>query len=250
MARRIENPDFRPPSAGFEAEWARMRANPRGLVRPLVLMSGWRAPRWAVAELARRLRGLAGADRAMVLPVSFALNWSFAGAVERAVRAVEARWPSGDQRETTEVDVVAVSMGGIVARAAACRDRLGLGGSDGAKRLRMARLFTLATPHRGAPLAERMPVDATARDMRPGCEFLGRLEGESRDYELVCYARLNDWWVGARNTSPPGVEPIWVDASSLLGHVTVTTDRLIRTDLARRLRGEEPLGGASRPPRD
>jgi hypothetical protein len=253
MARGIENPDFRPPAAGFGAEWARMRASPRGLVRPLVVMGGWRAPRWPVAELARRLRGLAGAGAEMVLPVSFTWCGSFGSAMGRAVAAVEERWSSRDPDETVEVDVVAVSMGGIVARAGAAwpeHRRAGRLSHTSRKRLRIVRLFTLASPHRGAKLAQRIAIDGTARDMRPGCEFLCRLNESPRPYELVCYARLHDWWVGATNAAPPGEEPIWIDAHPLLSHNAVTLDRLITTDVARRLRGEEPLGKPSKSPRD
>jgi pimeloyl-ACP methyl ester carboxylesterase len=248
MPRRIDNPDFGPPPGGVASEWQRMRASPTGLERPLVVMSGWRAPRWPVAHLARRLRGLAGAGAQMVLPVSFTWCWSFAVAAAKAVAAVEERWPSADAEETVEVDVIGVSMGGIVARCAAVPGSQASGPCH--KRLRIARLFTLASPHRGARLAERIAVDGTARDMRPGCDFLCGLDEAKREYELVCYARLNDWWVGATRAAPAGQEPIWRDAHWLLSHQTITLDPLISTELARRLRGEEPIGVASRPPCD
>ena len=253
MARRIENPDFRPPQGGIATEWERMRGSPTGLARPLVVMSGWRAPRWPVAALARRMRRLVGAPREMVLPVSFTWCWSFWAAAAKAARAVEERWPSEESEETVEVDVIGVSMGGIVARCAAMGRARPSGQSSGTswhKRLRIARLFTLASPHRGARLAEWIAVDGTARDMRPGCGFLCGLDRAERDYDLVCYARLNDWWVGATRAAPAGQEPIWQDAYTLWSHQAITLDPLISTDLARRLRGEEPLGRSSRPPRD
>jgi hypothetical protein len=148
-----------------------------------------------------------------------------------------------------EVDVVGVSMGGLVARAAAS-DWVARRSAAGSRRVRIARLFTLATPHKGATLANRICPDGTARDMRPGCDFLSRLNAEPPEHELICYARLRDWWVGATNTAPPGREPMWVDAPALLSHQLVTHDPVIRTDVARRLRGEEPLGRPSHPPRD
>src|SRR4051812_38222452 len=112
MMRRMENPDFRPPPGGSATEWDRMRASPTGLVRPLVVMSGWRAPRWRGAALAKRMRRLVGAPREMFLPVSFTWCWSFSAAATRAVAAVERRWPSADSEGTVEVDVIGVSMGG------------------------------------------------------------------------------------------------------------------------------------------
>jgi hypothetical protein len=244
MPNRIENPHFRPPPAGLRAEWASMRASPTGLPRPLVVFSGWRAPRLPVMLLASRLRSLTGAPKGLVVTVGFVLCGTFGAATRRAVAKVERRWPSADPGLTAEVDVVGISMGGLVARAAAVPD------GGGRQRLRIARLFTLATPHRGATLARRVCLDGTSRDMRPGCDFLRRLQEAPRDYELVCYARLRDWWVGARNAAPPGEDPIWTDAPGLLSHQAISTDRLIGTDLARRLRGEEPLGHPSPPPRD
>jgi hypothetical protein len=67
----------------------------------------------------------------------------------------------------------------------------------------------------------------------------------------VCYTRLRDSWVGARNTAPPRRDPIWTPGPLLLAHQTITLDPLIRTDIARRLRNEPPLAvRASPPPRD
>src|ERR1043165_1221334 len=247
MAKRYENPDF-VPLADLRAEWARMRTTPVGLVRPLVLFGGWRAMRWPVARFGRFLAGLTGARPGQVRAIGFGLCGSFARACERAVGQVEAVWPSEDPERTVEVDVVAVSMGGLVARAAAMRST-GFG-SVARRRLRIARLFTMATPHRGATLAKRIARDGCARDMRPGSEFLARLNGAAREYELICYARLNDWWVGASNAAPPEEPPIWIDAPPLFSHQVISPARSIRPDIARRLRGEEPLGRPSKPPRD
>ncbi|MEX2218709.1 MAG: hypothetical protein WD749_08105 [Phycisphaerales bacterium] len=263
MPRWIENPGFRPPPGGLAAEWARMRRDARPLPRPLVFLGGWRAPSWPIRILARRIRELVGADRAQVLPVSFAFTGSLQEAARRSVEEVRRRWP-GEGEGTAEVDVVGVSMGGLVARLAAapelwCRPAGPVRGEPGRPRpgpaspaagLRIARLFTIATPHKGASIARWICPDRAARDMRAGCELVSRLNDRPRPYELVCYARLRDWWVGATNAAPPGEEPIWVDAWTLLSHNAVTMDKLIRTDLARRLRGEEPLGNPSRPPRD
>lgn len=242
---RIENPDFRTPPGGLRTEWERMRGSPTGLVRPLVVFSGYRAPTWPVQALAAQLRGLTGAPKEQVLTVGFVFCHTFESTCRRAAAKIEERWPSGDPERTVEVDVVGVSMGGIVARAAASSCV-----NSGAKRLRIGRLFTMASPHRGATLANLVCVDGTARDMKPGCEFLSRLNGEPSGHELVCYARLRDWWVGATNAAPPGQEPLWVDAPALISHQLITRDPLIRTDIARRLRGEESLGRPTRPPRN
>ena len=70
-------------------------------------------------------------------------------------------------------------------------------------------------------------------------------------YELVCYAHTNDAIVGARNTAPPGVEPIWTQGTLVFSHSTARFDRRILADIALRLRGEKPLSlRGSVPPGD
>jgi len=119
MVQRYTNPDFPAPEGGLHAEWARMLGTPIGLGRPLVVFSGWRALRLPGAVLARRLRMLAGDKPGRSTGVAFTLCGRIESAVERAVAKVEAQWPSGVSDQTVEVDVVGVSMGGLVARAAA-----------------------------------------------------------------------------------------------------------------------------------
>lgn len=223
--------------------------------RPLVICSGWRA--WPVLanRLARALRRRTGRPASGVLPVSYPLEATIPGAVAKVLRAVERHWPSDDPDRTAAVDVVGVSMGGLVARLASAGDPWGR--PAGAKRLDVRRLFTLATPHRGARLARFVALDAAARDMRPGSPFYDRLDAlddRTRDapYELVCYARLRDVWVGAKQTAPPGLDPIWVPTPWWsLAHLLVTTDRRLIDDIAGRLQGRPPrLEHAGPPPRD
>lgn len=243
MASRHVNPDFLVPGGGVRAEWARMLGSPVGLERPLVVFSGWRALRTPGAILAKRLRMLAGGGECM--GVSFTLCNRLEEAVDRAVRTVDQRWPSSDPARTVEVDVVGISMGGLVARAASEP-------APGRKRLRIRRLFTLGTPHRGARIARTIAPDPSVRSMKAGSVFLRGLDAAfpAAPYELVCYARLRDGWVGAGNTAPEGHEPIWKPGPIVMGHHSISADRLIITDIARRLRGEEPLArGGSRPPR-
>jgi hypothetical protein len=89
--------------------------------------------------------------------------------------------------------------------------------------------------------------------MRTGSHFLGRLDEAlpTSVYELVCYARTHDVMVGATNCAPPEQQPFWLHGPRLCSHVTMWADPLIRLDVARRLRGEEPLARrATPPPRD
>ena len=73
---------------------------------------------------------------------------------------------------------------------------------EAGRRLKIVRLFTLGTPHGGAKLAEVARPDAAARDMRAGSAFLTALDRSlaGASYELVCYTRLRDTWVGQPGT--------------------------------------------------
>src|SRR5690349_17675332 len=115
----ITNPDFQPPTHGLPEEWRRMRETPIGLARPLLVLAGWRAPRWPSAMLARRLSDLVGGPADRFAAMAFPLCMTFSAAVPRIARLVEERWPSREPDETVEVDVVGISMGGLIARAAA-----------------------------------------------------------------------------------------------------------------------------------
>jgi pimeloyl-ACP methyl ester carboxylesterase len=253
----MRNPEFDIDRSTLARERARMLAEPRGLARPLVVIGGWRAPSWSARLLAERLRRLTGAGKAGVLGVGFPLAGSMPAAMSAVRRAIERKWGG----VPAEVDAVAVSMGGLVARALAAEE----GGRETREEDKrecaeegvwVRRLFTLGTPHRGARGAKLLTPDSACRDMRAGSAFLARLDAcacgaaGSGVGELVCYARLRDDMVGARNTAPPGMEPIWKEGPPLLSHELIGLDRAIVTDIARRLRGEAPLAGrGSRPPR-
>ncbi len=226
----------------------RMAEFPRPLDRPVVVLGGWRSPHAVTRMLETGLRLTTSGREQDFLSISYALSASIDSIAQRVVARVQERWPSESDDETIEVDVVAFSMGGLVARLAALPPS-----EEGARQLKIRRLYTLATPHRGAKLAGAIAPDAAARDMRPGSDLLERLDHalETADYDLLCYTHLNDRMVGATNTSPPGIDPIWVNGTIALSHYTTTLDRRIRADLARRLRGEKPLSlGTSEPPRD
>ena len=131
-------------------------------------------------------------------------------------------------------------MGGLVARYAALAPDPARGQT---KRLKTRRLFTIATPHRGAALAPLGFWNALARDMQGGSAFLARLDAAlpAAGYELVAYTRLDDAVVGPENTAPAGVVPHWVSARPFeLAHIQAKADARIRADILRRLRGETP----------
>jgi hypothetical protein len=217
-----------------------MKASPVALLRPVLVLAGWRSPHTLAYLLARRLRHLTGAPRESMAWLSYPAGSDIAPLADRAARVALERF--GDRY--VAIDVVAVSMGGLVARFAAMPDR--------EPRLRIARLMTLGTPHRGAKLAEHVQVDSASRHMMPGSEFLAALDAayEHADYTLIPYAATGDWLVGASNTSPLGSDPIWFEGHPLLAHQMITHHAGIIVDIARRLRGEAPIADPSPVPRD
>lgn len=226
-----------------------MRAMPVPLARPVIILSGWRDPGLACNALRGELEKLTP-DRP-ILALGFAAQMSFDDCRSRVIDAVERQFPCDDPAWTTQVDVVAVSMGGLVARYAAANPTQE---RPGGKRLRIARLFTYATPHQGSQWAEAGLGGSLEQDMRPGSAFLAHLDREraGSGFELYCYGRTRDWVVGIDRTAPPG-ETAWrVEAPALEGgHLTVFSDDRILADIARRLRGERPFsvdaGPARRP---
>lgn len=227
-----------------------MRDDPRPLVRPVVVLSGWRAWPHAIASVERHVRRSTSGDRDDFLKVSYMFSGDIDKIVDDVVVRVEERWPSDDPNETIEVDVIAVSMGGLVARAAA--DPPGARGRTG-KRLNAARVFTLATPHRGAKLAETIRLDASARAMQPGSDWLADLDSrfDDRTYALIPYGQTNDRWVGATRTAPHGMQPYWTGGTLMFSHFDARNNPWFLADIARRLRGEEPISiTPAKPPRD
>jgi pimeloyl-ACP methyl ester carboxylesterase len=237
---------FTTPTAAVRAECERMKANPVGLTKPLVVIDGWRQFDWSSAAIASSLRSLTGAPKADVMPVSFPTHTDMNAMANEIVMRVERRWPSQDPDWTVEVDVVGHSMGGLVARIAALESHK----NKDRKRLRIRSLYTISTPHRGARMAPYFPIDSAVRQMRPGSKTLARLDKALPDvpYELVCYTQLNDWTVGAKNTAPPGREPIWVEGTFFASHMLAKKNTRILGDIALRLRGEPPMAQPSLAP--
>lgn len=246
-----DNPAYPTTNNEIATDLDRMRADPVPLERPVVVVSGYRSPPYAAARLARKLRTLTGDDR-----VTHSGGNVLIGTIEtparRLVAHVDQHYPSDDPDHTTEVDVVAISMGGLVARLAA--DDPALRGEPDGKRLRIHTLYTLGTPHTGARLAAYVRPDKASRDMRPGSAFTTDLNDRRANnpdpYPIVPYAILHDRLVGATHAAPPGQDPIWVPGRVFFGHHLISTERRIYADIARRLRRETPLASPSAPPRD
>ena len=251
MPRFRDNPDFPGTRADVEADWARMAREPRPLQRPVVVLAGWRAPASA-RGVGARLRSVTSGRAEDFLSIAYPGAGDIGAAASIAAARIRERFGGARSVGPAEVDVVGISMGGLVARVLAA----GLAGSEPIP-VRIRRLFTLATPHRGAKLAALIAPDRASRDMRTGSAVLADLDRRlaGADLELVCYAQLRDWWVGASRTAPPGHAPVWVDTEGVpqhaFSHFLINFNRRVLRDIARRLRGEEPVSRrGSAPPSD
>lgn len=250
------NPAYPATDAQVKAAIEKMKATPVGLDRPVVVLSGWRSPAMTGSHLAERIREVTGATEGQVISIGYMWGSDIPSIADEVAQRVADEFgsevdPLTGQRWTREVDVVAISMGGLVARTA-WADPVEVGREEPV-RLNVGTLYTLGSPHRGARLAEWIRLDDASRQMRPGSSFLADLDrftlGEMHDLAIVPYATLRDSWVGATNASPQGQDPIWVPGRLVLSHHLISLDKRILADLGRRLRGETPLGEPSAPPR-
>ncbi len=246
------NPSFAMPATDARQLIREMKERPRRLERPVVVLGGMNDPGVSESYLVGQLRRLTRGRK--VVGVSFACFESLDSGRRRVIAAVDRALGKGDDPQwTVEVDVIGVSMGGVVARHAAAPV-----GEPCGRSLRIARLFTIGAPHRGAAAAGLpvLPLPFLAgvqTDLRRKSKFLrdleARVERSPRRYPLYSYVRLGDITVGARNASPRGVHPLWVPNLPLeFPHMWAYCDPRIVADIARRLRGEPPLASELRMP--
>jgi hypothetical protein len=222
-----------------------MEADPKPAPRPVLILGGYADIGNNRAHLDRRLQRMLGEDTP-ILGIAFPFALSYDGCRDKVLQRMQETFPSDDPRWTVEVDVVAFSMGGLIARYAALPPATSTAPNDlePRRRLKIARLFTVSTPHQGAELAKWPHYDAVIRDMKPGSEFLQQLDAhlpEAR-YTIIPYVRLGDGIVGEENAAPDGRVAWWVDPPPVTGiHMYAHRDPRIVADIARRLRGEAPL---------
>lgn len=231
------NPSFALTYSDAKAALAQMRRDPKSLERPLIIAGGYQDPGLIAPGIANRFRKLTGGSDNIISVTYFSLVGTFDACSDRLIDVVQEQFPNDDPSVTTEVDVIGYSMGGLVARYAA-QPR------EGERRLRINRLFTISTPHRGANLAGIPTADARQIDMRAGSAFLKQLDLQlpEADYELYTYSRLDDLIVGTENAAPLGANPWWVaNPPFSLAHVEACKDPRILADIARRVRGETPF---------
>ena len=216
-----------------------MSEDPAEATRPLVVIGGWGDFVWGMGATAEKLdatRTGPMAERTVIQ--NHGLFGSFDRNRARLIAAVDEALATDDPDQTVPVDVVGFSMGGLLARYAAMpEDRRG----EPARRLNVARLSTVSTPHRGARMAWASPLEAPARDMKPGSPFLAYLDTALPDpgYALVVYGRNRDATVGWARAAPEGMTLNWVPSPWWQrGHADAKKDPRILADIARRLRGE------------
>lgn len=218
------------------------------LVRPVVVIGGYGDFGIGDRTATGKLRRLTGDPRIRAVHPGFSGN--FSDAADAVVNAVDESFGAGSDTETIEVDVVAISMGGLTARWAAAPDaQFG----DNNRRLKIKNLYTIASPHIGAQMADNWAwADPffTGRSMRTGSDFYTALAareavatGDER-YPIVQYARENDITIGPGSDLPPHLwdrgQVIWLDMPFWrTGHAGAYGDERILRDITRRLETEQ-----------
>jgi pimeloyl-ACP methyl ester carboxylesterase len=96
-------------------------ANPKPLKRPLVIVGGFFDPGISQFLMCRDFRNYLHTDR--VIGVTLGMSWSTEDFRQRIITAVDQAFPTTDPVNTTEVDVIGYSMGGLAARRPALHDR-------------------------------------------------------------------------------------------------------------------------------
>jgi len=213
-------------------------SNPKPLKRPLVIVGGFADPGFAAFMLSRDFQAYTHDDRVIGVPLG--LSVSEEEFRRRIIDCVDRAFPTSDPAMTTEVDVVGYSMGGLAARDAALFPTHG-------RRLRIGRLFTISSPHRGAVCTGRIPFNIVTlqKQMTPGSAFLNSINNAADPnaiYPVYPYVCLGDDEVGAINAAPPGQGVWWVSRPMFFDpHDWAFMDPRIRADIVRRLRDEQPL---------
>ena len=233
---RVHNSSFPLTIDEATQAWQQMKDAPKRLERPLVVLGGWLDPFIVAPSLVKRFKSVTEDDR--IVGVSFGFFGTFESCREHLIDRVVEAFGEEVGQETVKVDVVAFSMGGLVARDAAAPRDDAMGSS---RRLRIVRLFTISTPHRGARLAGMPTFNRLQVEMRSGSKFLNGLDKalNEADYDLLPYVRVEDSIVGEVNAAPEGQTAWWVTTPPMSrGHGSAYRDSRILVDIARILRGE------------
>jgi hypothetical protein len=237
------NPSFSVSMDAAKQILAAEAEHPKPLIRPLVIVGGYFDPGIAAPNMGGHFKDWTHDPR--IVTVSLGLCFTIEQCRRHIIDEVDEAFPTSDPNATTEVDVIGYSLGGLASRYAAEDPKPGM---EPQRRLRIARLFTISSPLRGAAAAESVPlinVMPLVQTMTPGSDVIrGEVlpHGADEVYPVYSYVRLRDYEVGSENAALPGQSAWWVQAPPLLRpHGLAFSDSRILADILLRLHDETPL---------
>src|SRR4051812_3041561 len=142
-----ENPSFPLKVTDARTALRQMEDRPKPLQRPVLVIGGYLDFGVTPSLVRSELRAVTADDR--IAPVALSACNDFDDCGEKVIAAVDQASPPKDPEFPPPVDVIGVSMGGLAARYAAAPDPAG----KPPRRLKIARLFTISSPHKGAVVA-------------------------------------------------------------------------------------------------
>jgi len=206
--------------------------------RSILILGGYMDPGFAARAIEKAIRA-GTSPETEIIAISFGDCISFAQCRQRVLHVV-AQW------KDREIDVIANSMGGLVARFSAMDsaqlESCGIHSNSIDPAIRIHTLFTICSPHQGALMAESGPSSEFSMDMRQKSKFIACLDRalEVAKYEMICYGRTGDSIVGMDRSAPVGFELRWVDTPALeFAHVGANKDPRILADILATIRGEQ-----------
>ena len=202
--------------------------------RPVILLHGYAQHTANFLWLARRLR------RDGWLHLYSVRHTPIGGDIGRsAARLGQAIERIRRESRAAEVDIIAHSMGGLVARAYICQAGPACG---------VARLITLGTPHQGTQVLRWLGRDPMVGQMRPGSSFLCQLAGADAVPEIIdctsIYSADDAIVVPPGNAYYPGAHNIEVRG---LGHMSLLFSRRVYELVRENLTAALPPRRASAP---
>ncbi len=186
--------------------WA---GDPRPLPRPVVIVTGWLIPAWWVNSVHRWLERCSTNGHVVVMRVPCAVELPLPLMAERLI----------ERAGGGPVDVVGISLGGVLAREAARTNR--------SRRLDVRRMFTIASPHRGARLVARFVPHHQARAVAPGSRYLDELNADasSQSFPITTFRLRGDHLINRASAHAVGTmhadwEPLTrlLPAHSIVAH--------------------------------
>ena len=165
-----ENPSFRITKDEAVSALRAMKKDPQPLERPLVILSGWHDPGMGAWWLSEQYNDFIDDDRILTVGYGSAKNMDAARA--EVIAEVDRAYPTDDPDRTVAVDVIGISLGGLVGRYAAMPVR----DDPDARRLDVVRLFSLAEITRMATAVGLRPVNVWG-DLRGG-DYHARRSGQ------------------------------------------------------------------------